>query len=308
MAFWNRGKNWEDEYDEDYARDRRSGQPRGRGKFWFVPHLLTLGLVGTLFLGAIGLISGKTMVEKLVTSLCSPLGFVWIMLILMVYFCLLTRQTWPAIVGFLCWLVITVGGNKFVSNSLIHSLEAPYESIDVFSQEPFDIVVVLGGGTNTNTAGRPQLDFGGDRVALAAELYHAGLAKKIVCTGTQKFRSTADDLHPREESKKLLIALNVPEQVVMMMQGENTSQEMSNLKGWLEENKIDGRIGLLTSAWHLGRAMRLSENNGLKVQPIPADFTTEYFSAQPGLVVPNSENMFVTARAMKEYLARLVGR
>jgi uncharacterized SAM-binding protein YcdF (DUF218 family) len=317
MAFWNRNKNWEDEYDEHYAQDRRTGQPRGRGKFWFVPHLLVLGFIGAIFLGASGMIAGKTMVEKMVTSLASPVGIAWIILMIMVYFCLLTRQAWSAIIGFCCWLVLTIGGNQMVAQWIIGTLESPYQEIDALKIEPLDLVVVLGGGTNTALNGISQMDMGGDRVGIAARLYHAGLTRKIVCTGTQKFRSSPVDLHPREEAQDILIGLNIPKSDVMMMQGENTSQEMQNLKTWLSENgknlveRSDSktpRVGIITSAWHLGRAMRLAKKNGLDLKPIPANFISEYYSPSPGIVIPTAENLLTTSRACKEYLAALAGR
>ncbi|MEM7783405.1 MAG: YdcF family protein [Planctomycetota bacterium] len=312
MPFWNRNKNWEDEYDEDYIRDRRLSQPQGTGQFWFVPHVLAMVLVGGLFLGSIGVISGKTMVEKMVTSLATPTGVVWLTLLVFVYFSLLTRKAGSALIGFFCWLLLTVGGNEFVSNLLIQTLEKPYEEISVFELEPFDQIVLLGGGTGTSISGRAQGRFAGDRVILAAQMYHSGLAKQIVCTGTQKFRSTEKDLHPREEAADMLLRLKVPRDVVFQMQGENTYQEMQNLSKWLDENQANGiaidRVGIVTSAWHMSRAIRLAQSNGLDVEPVPADFMAEPFSPQPSVILPSSENLLITSRAMKEFLAGLVGR
>ena len=112
MAFWNRKKNWEDEYDEYYAQDRRAEPKKDLGRLRFIPHALLLTFVGGLFVGMVGLVSGPTMVEKLLISLATPVGLVWLSLIAMVYFCLLVKQGWPAVVGFVCWLILSL--------SLIH--------------------------------------------------------------------------------------------------------------------------------------------------------------------------------------------
>jgi len=308
MAFWNRKKNWQDEYDEYYAQDRRIEPAKKPGRLRFIPHLLLLGFLGSLFIGGAGLVSGPTMVEKLLTALANPVGLIWLGLIGLVYFCILNRQSWPALSGFACWLILTVGGNQLVADWLANSLESPFQNIDIFHMEPFDTVVVLGGGTSSLQNGRSQLSNSGDRIATAARLYHAGQVKRLVCTGTQTFRSTPKDLHPREEAAEILLGLGVPANFVLQMKGDNTSQEMANLKKWIDQNDAGGRVGILTSAWHLPRAIRLAKSQGLEVQPIPSNFTSRPFAPSPNLVVPSGENLMVTGQIMKEYLARLVDR
>ena len=311
MPFWNRKKHWEDEYDEYYAQDRE--RPSGRRtNVRYLAHLLMLGLLAGLATAAVGLVAGPTMVEKTLTSLVSPLGFVWLGLLVMVYFCLLNRQGWPAMIGFFCWLMLTVGGNQLVSNALIASLEEPFQDINPYEsvegERPFALVVLLGGGTNTTIKGRSQLNRGGDRVAVAARMYHAGRVEKIVCTGSQKYPAGELDLHPREEATNVLLGLGVPNEALLAIKGNNTSEEMKNLKTWLEENQIEGDVGVVTSAWHLPRAIRLAESNGLTVKPIPANFLSEPLGPTPSLIVPDAENLLITAQAIKEHLAGLVGR
>lgn len=308
MPIWKRKKNWEDEYDEYYAQDRRVERPQKPGRLRIVPHLLLLGFIGALFVGGAGLVSGPTMVEKLLTALATPLGVVWISLIVLVYFCLLSRQAWPAVAGFCCWLILTVAGNQFFSTWLIGTLEAPYQDINIFELEPFESVVVLGGGTNSTSNGQSQLGSSGDRIAVAARLYHAGIAKQLICTGTQKFRNSPKDLHMRDEAAEILIGIGVPKEAVLRMEGENTSQEMANLKTWIEKTGFTGRIGIVTSAWHLSRVTRLARDNELEVEPIPSDFLSRPIVPSPSMVVPSGANLQVTANACREYLAGVVGR
>lgn len=306
MLFWKK-KNWEDEYDEYYAQDRGTNITRPRTKTRYFAHLLMLAFLGGLFLAAVGLISGRTMVEKFASSLVSPLGVIWCALILLVYFSLLNRQAWPAIVGFITWLLLTVSGNYFVSNGLAMWIEAPFQDINPYEGEPYDLVVVLGGGTTTTVTGRSQLALNGDRIAVAAQVYHAGRAKKIVCTGSQTYLNEPD-LHPREEATNILIGLSVPKESILQMKGNNTFEEMTNLKAWIAENNIEGRVGVITSAWHLPRTLRLAESNGLSLEPIPANFISETYSANPGIVIPTPDNISITSRILKELLAGWVGR
>ena len=309
MPFWNRNKNWEDEYDEYYTRDRQTGSgDKGVSGIRFLAHGLTLLFIFVLFLGAAGSIAGTAMLEKMLTNLAMPLGLIWLALIVLVYFSLLKRQAWPALVGFICFFILTLSGNAFFSNWLISTLERPYEDADVYEMEPLDTLVVLGGGTTSRVDGQSQLVDGGDRVATAARMYHKGKAANIICTGSQSFRSTENDLSPREEAALILRELGVPEENVFQMKGANTYQEISNLKKWMESNPDHGRIGIVTSAWHMPRVMRLVETEGITVVPVPCDYLARPYGPSPNLVIPGAKQVAITAKATKEYLAGLVGR
>ena len=309
MAFWNRNKNWEDEYDENYTRDRPTGSvSQGIGQIRFLAHGLTLLFIGVIFMGAAGSIAGATMVEKMLTDLAMPLGIVWLALIVLVYFSLLSRQAWPALAGFFCLLVLTAAGNSFCSNWLVSTLEKPYADVDIYEMEPLDTLVVLGGGTDSRLDGESQLTAAGDRVATAARLYHNRMATKIICTGSNSFRASENDPNPREEAAAILVGLGVPANDVLKMKGSNTFQEIGNLKKWIEADPEHGRVGIVSSAWHLPRVMRLAKSAEIQVTPVPCDYLTKPYGPSPNLIVPGARQMSVTAKAAKEYLARLVGR
>jgi len=276
--------------------------------FWKSIAILLL-LAVTIF-AILGYLSGITMLEKTLTSLVMPIGLVWVGLITLTYLLLLSRQK---IFGFLslgCLLAITLGGNQFVSNYLAYSLEAPFSQIDIAQIPTLDAVIVLGGGTSSTYNNRVQLGMAGDRVATAARLYHSGQVKKIICTGSQSFRASPEDLHPREEAKLILTEFGIPASAVILLEGENTSQEMNSLKSWIPEhiNSPQPRVGLITSAWHLNRALRLAKSQGLEFEPIPSNFISGPVNPSPHWVIPSGDNLATTGRIVKEYLAAIVSR
>lgn len=307
MAFWNRRKpDGDDQTDENHADRIRERTTTDRLRV--LPHLLLMLFVGALFVGAVGVLGGKTMFEKTLTALAQPCGILWLALIMLTYFCLLLRQTWPALIGMLCFFLLTIGGNSFAANWLVLQRETPFLDVDPMKLDPYDTVFVLGGGTGTRNNGTAQLTRSGDRVATAARLFHAGKIKNIICTGTQSFRSTEKDLHPREEAAIILEDLQVPAENIGQIKGVNTFEEMQNIRKWLEGNPNPGRVGILTSAWHLKRAMRLAESAGVIADPIPANFLTTPFSPSPNLLIPSAANLELTTAMVKEYLAGLVNR
>jgi uncharacterized SAM-binding protein YcdF (DUF218 family) len=271
-------------------------------------HAICLMGAGMLATAAAGVVNGRTMVEKILTELVCPLGLVWLFLFAIVYFSLLMRLTWPAISTGLCWLLLTVAGNSLVANWLIRNLEAPYVGCNPFELEKLDTIVVLGGGTSYRD-GRSQFGEGGDRVGLAARLYHAGQTNQVICTGSLTFQGSESELQVREQAAELLRSLLVPSEKIVLVEGVNTSQEMVNLKRYLDSvQPKPARIGLITSGYHLSRAMRLAQKNGLALIPIAADLKGDRYRTGMNLIIPSDGGLRATKIAIKEYLAGFVGR
>lgn len=307
MAFWNRRqRQWDEQTNEYYAE--RTRERTGSDRLRVLPHLLALAFVGALFVGAVGVVAGESMFEKTLTALALPCGILWLALIVLVYFCMLLRQAWPSLIGLLCLLLLTLGGNSYVANWLAAQREAPFKDINPIDLETYDTVFVLGGGTSTRLDGTSQLSHSGDRITTAARLYHAGKIKNIICTGSQVYRTTKNDLHPREEAANILIELQVPRDNIQQMPGENTNAEIASIRKWLEANPNPGRVGILSSAWHLQRVMRLAEQDGVIADPIPADFFSSPFAPSPDLLIPSASNLETTRKIMKEFLADLASR
>ncbi len=147
---------------------------------------------------------------------------------------------------------------------------------------------------------------------LAAQLYHQKIADKFICTGQRIATMNSSGVDPAETSRDILLKLGVPDSAIEVSDGQNTSEEMVALGQRFQDSNL--RIGLLTSAWHLRRAMRLAEHNGLHPIPIPADFRSaaNVEDLTTGQIVecmiPSSLALAVTCSSAKEYLGMLVGQ
>ncbi len=320
MVFGKR-RDHHDSYDESYAR--RPVREKSESPSVMI-HLAILAVLGISAIGIVWGAAGRTMAEKTLKELVAPVGLVWILLGMGVWFSFVWRRAGSAVLLLLVWGILTAGGNEFVASRLIQSLEQPWieaEQVqmaagpdaadDPAKTKPFDLVIVLGGGTTADPLLRPQLGFGGDRVMKAAQLYHAGQAQRICVTGEQTFRSVEGDPDPAEEARDLLKNIGVPEGAIVALRGKNTSGEMQFIRQWLDAqpDSATWRIGLVTSAWHMSRAMKLAENVGLhQLHAVPADWMSQPWAPGPSLVVPSASNLGNTARAIHEYLGRWIGR
>ncbi len=267
-----------------------------------LPHLVILTMFIGGSLGAVHYVAGPPTFNSVLLSLASPTGVIWAFLFLAAYWVTMWRIRLAALLCWTSWLLLTMAGSSFTANKLITSLERPYLQIDPFQLEKFDAILVLGGGSDTTPAGVPQLAAVGDRLALAARLFHAGKVDKILVSGLRRGDLQEKELQLYEESARILIELHVPEaSIVQLKLGTDTSEEIKGLKTWLGE-KSPIRVGLLTSAWHLRRATMLAERNQVASIPVPANFLSENIRPGPGMLIPSGANMLISQLGLKEYL------
>lgn len=271
-------------------------------------HFILPGIVAAIALGGSYLALGITIVEKSLSAIALPVGLVWLSLIMAVYISITLNQRVTAIITGVSLCLLSAFGNFFVANGLSNSLERPYLAFDFDSLQHQDVVVVLGGGTSTRLNGSPQLNSAGDRIAMAARVFNAGKTELLICTGSQTYRSSPNDLPYGDEAKWLLSTMGVPPSSVDTIVGDNTSEEMKNLSQWLTTHPDVKRVGILTSAWHLNRALRLAAKAGINATPIPADFHSQFATFSADWIIPSAANLNQSSLAIKEYLAAIVGR
>ena len=210
--------------------------------------------------------------------------------------------------------LLLVGGNHWVAYGLMRSLEWRYLPPREFPSA--EVIVVLGGGTLAASYPRPTVEVNGagDRVLYAAWLYHHGKAPYLLLSGGS-IDWLSDQPSPADDMATLLEQLGVPRSAMWLeTRSRNTYENALYSKEILQAKGIQ-RIILVTSAWHMPRAVGVFEHMGLQVIPAPTDFTVtlgENPTSQPALalqslmdLLPSVENLSYTTKAMKEYLGFL---
>lgn len=263
--------------------------------------------------GTVWLVDGREVLEKVIQRLVTPAGLLWIGLGTLAVVARRRRERAGFVGSLALWSVLTVGGNGALMGRLFLTLEREYVQLDPFAELPYDSLIILGGGSAIGANGRPQLNSAGDRLVLAASLFHAGRAQRLICTGHRIAALDPRGVDPSEQSMQILKELGVPPRAIVQSGGTNTSEE---LRAIVAAKLAWGRIGLVTSAWHMPRALRLARSCGLEVSPVPANFASPRPIARsrlsPGALllqlVPSAEALESAARLGKELLARLTGR
>jgi uncharacterized SAM-binding protein YcdF (DUF218 family) len=280
---------------------------------WWKPAFQIASCILGLPLIATATISGKSSTEKLLTLFVQPY-FVLLMVVLWVGLVLLRRGQkgagWLliALVAFL-WIAST----SVVASPVVRYWESLVSTNIPTSDKPFDYVVVLGGGTGKTPGGRAQLNDAGDRVVYAALLFLQGKTKNLITTGdAMAIRgSLSGSLEPgndpSEQTRLIWKALGIPDENIFEVAGQNTFSELASLRDHPEWWK-DSRCGLITSAFHLPRAMKLAEQAGVKVEPLAADYRS---SSGPLLVqnfFPEVGELEKLSMILKEWIAIRIRR
>lgn len=166
-----------------------------------------------------------------------------------------------------------------------------------------DAVIVLGGGMCADSTGKlpyPEMHMAADRAWHAARIYKAGRTPYVVTTGTGS----------SDSDRILLLDLGVPDAAIIQEnKARNTEEHVALVKEALKkkypERKGPFKVLVVTSAWHMRRAMLNFEQSDLEVIPAPADHECMMYASAPLRFVnffPDAESFLMNSYIFKEYL------
>jgi uncharacterized SAM-binding protein YcdF (DUF218 family) len=269
------------------------------------------GAAAALLALAVWALPGRAIMEKVLGQLVMPTGILWAGMLAAALFAWHRRRLGQALAWLGFWLAFTVAGNEVVGGAMLEALEREYTSTrpraETAPVAPYDAVLVLGGGTRRLRSEEVTLSAKGDRVVLAARLHHRGLAPILVASGS----SIPGALYPRDlaaETLAIWTELGIDEGAVVTVPGPtNTREELEAYAALVRERGWE-RVGLITSAWHLRRAMRQAEAHDLHVVPIAADIRGGPRSTGLYSLIPSGRGFKAVQLAAWERVGAAVGR
>jgi SanA protein len=138
-----------------------------------------------------------------------------------------------------------------------------YREKSVPAPSRYDVIVVLGAQVQPSGEPSVQLDW---RLNTAAEMYNASPCPVIVCgaQGRDEPRPEADVM------RDLLIADGIPEdRIYVDPTSQDTYQNIRNARVIMEGLGLTSPL-IITSDYHLSRAMAIAEMEGFEPQGVPA--------------------------------------
>ena len=189
-----------------------------------------------------------------------------------------------------------------VSRVLLHSLEISYPEIPVRDCPRADTIVVLSGFCAEYRGADRVMNFGeaSERFEAGAQLWKAGRAERLWV------------MHDGEEpeSRRLIVELErrgvVPGPAVRILGPVGTTAEEARLfRKEAEAEKVSSII-LVTTAWHMPRAMQVFRRTGLEIVSFPADYQTRSRLEPPKLrdFFPQAKALLQTETFIREWMGR----
>lgn len=248
------------------------------------------------------LVIDSVSIVKFISLFVYPVGLITLCFFIAMLSRIIGFRKLSAFSLFLCLAVFFVASSPLISIRLVASLERQFPQLEISQVPNADTILVLGGGLKLPIEPRQysQLTSGSDRYWLAATLYKNNKAPELVLSGGNVFEQTG----MRAESyyaKTLLQAWGVPEPAIRIEDASRTTAQ----NAVLSKSKLDGQdkvILLVTSAWHMPRALREFADYEANIVPVSADVIVDK-AQSPSFYrwVPSSSAITRTTIALHEY-------
>jgi uncharacterized SAM-binding protein YcdF (DUF218 family) len=213
-------------------------------------------------------------------------------------------------------LIMFIGGNRYVANTLARSLEWQYPGLN--TTPAVDLIVVLGGATEPKLDPRPitEISGAGDRILYAAKLYQDYPEAKILLSGGDIGFLDQSSSSPAQDMADILKMMGVPESAMILQdQSQNTYEDAlyscEKIKAGEYQNVL-----LVTSALHMPRSIKLFEKQGCTVIAAPTDYSITKVAWEktwhPAFeefiinLMPSYSNLSSITKSMKEYLGMFI--
>ncbi len=192
----------------------------------------------------------------------------------------LMATRWRRLARTLLWcgiLALLVGGLSPLGDVLTRPLEHRFEPPDLERTGPSIAgIIVLGGGADLQVPGSSQiagLNEAAERYTEAVALARRLPGARLVFTGGSGGLLTVD-APEAETAKRLFEALGVARDRITLEADSRDTYENALYTARLLQPKPGQRWLLVTSAWHMPRAMGCFRKAGLAVEPWPVDYRT----------------------------------
>ena len=203
-------------------------------------------------------------INKILPIIVSPLGLV----IILLFFGVFRKRMLPSLIGLIILIILSL---PIVSGQLIKLLEQNYRPTTPNETARADTVIVLSGMVTLiekNDGIHYEFSEAVDRIFAGINLLKIGKAQKIILTRGKLPWSVGD---PEGEFLAEFIqsqGIN-PNRILLSEIVQNTNDEAKAISRMLPKNS---EVILVTSAFHMPRAVKVFQNQNLKVIPYAVDF------------------------------------
>lgn len=235
--------------------------------------------------------------SKVLSFLISPLTWILLLILCGLLTKLPNRKRFCLIFAM---IVAYLFSNEFLLNEALRKWEVQPVSYEKMANA--DYAIVLGGFSNFNKeASRSQLSPSGDRIWQALQLYKQKKVKKIFITGGSGKLLRQEEIEA-DRIRDFLLTLKIPAaDIVVESVSRNTHENALYTSEWLNKHDPEATCILVTSAWHMKRALGCFKKEGVKVIPYVTDVRSKERRYDIDVLLnPTAASMFSWEALIKE--------
>ncbi|MES2268080.1 MAG: YdcF family protein [Bacteroidota bacterium] len=194
-------------------------------------------------------------------------------------------------------------GNRFTANLMANIWDVDPGAA---SAKTYSAAILLGGFVSEGKNGEGHFNNAVDRYNTAVKLLQAGTAKHLLFSGGNadiKPSSFSEARFVGQQLKKLNIADSL---ILLDDKARYTIENAAFSKILLQKTRLKPPYLLVTSAFHMRRAMLIYKKAGLGVAPYPCDYITNYGTIMPTDFVPGIEAIGTWNTYIKEMVGYIV--
>lgn len=216
--------------------------------------------------------------SKVIYWFLMPISWILI-LIVMAYFTKNHKLKQKLILSGFCLTLLL--SNPWFANKAMNYYEYPLSNIDTIPKREY--AVILTGVTQRiySEDHRTFYSKGADRVLHTIELYRRGKVNKILVSGgSGAFNQKKSEPRECELVQHTLLAFGVkPKDILLEDQSRNTYENAQFTANLLNDKGVTEPVVLVTSAFHLPRAIACFKKAGIEVEPVAVDFYSNHVDA-----------------------------
>ena len=203
-------------------------------------------------------------INKILPIIVSPLGLI----IILLFFGVFRKRMLPSLIGLIILIILSL---PIVSGQLIKLLEQNYRPTTPNETARADTVIVLSGMVTLiekNDGIHYEFSEAVDRIFAGINLLKIGKAQKIILTRGKLPWSVG--VPEGEFLAEFIQSQGInPNRILLSEIVQNTNDEAKAISRMLPKNS---EVILVTSAFHMPRAVKVFQNQNLKVIPYAVDF------------------------------------
>ncbi|MCH9770434.1 MAG: YdcF family protein [Gammaproteobacteria bacterium] len=239
--------------------------------------------------------------KKVISGLLLPLPISLILLLLALLLLCCRKKTVGLLSLLLGLLVLLVSSISPVAFSLLHKLETNYQPLQQFPSDVKQIVVLGGGiGGNPNYPPNTRLSSASlSRLVEAIRIYKHYQAQQkpmtLILSGGRVFGSPSD----ANKMRNTAVVLGIKSKQFILANG---SQDTASEAHYIQKIVRDKPFILVTSAYHMRRAMLLFKRLGMQPIAAPTQYLIRSNQYRISRYLPSAYNLVLSDIAIHEYL------